>query len=262
VLIVLIARSKLIRGLAGIAETANFCFLKLLVRSPKRALKYPGLAFRAYASLGGTTKWRSADPEDLYSEYSGARITLEHLPGHGIAVPLEELAYLALITRLEAPRLIFEIGTFHGRTALVFAENSPDDCEVQTLDLPPGLLPSVGNRADRTLAELARPGSLFADRPTAKRKITQLYGDSTTFDFSPYFGRVDLVFVDGAHHYQAVRSDTLNALRMVRPGGVVLWHDFANYGDYNDVTRALVELVGRDLVQLGSTQLAYFRRPG
>ena len=35
------------------------------------------------------------------------------------------------------------------------------------------------------------------------------------------------MFVDGAHAYSYVKSDTEKALRMIRPGGVIVWHDFS-----------------------------------
>jgi hypothetical protein len=63
-------------------------------------------------------------------------------------------------------------------------------------------------------------------------KITQFYGNSVTFDCTPCLAQADLVFVDSGHDFDTVLSDTQNALRIVRPGGVVLWHDFANYGEY------------------------------
>ncbi|HSG98734.1 MAG TPA: class I SAM-dependent methyltransferase, partial [candidate division Zixibacteria bacterium] len=93
-------------------------------------------------------------------------------------------------------------------------------------------------------------------------KITQLYGNSQTYDFSEFYAAMDLVFIDGAHHYDAVVNDTNNALKMIRPGGVIVWHDFANYGDYNDVTRAALDTIGADaIVQLERTQLAIYRAP-
>jgi hypothetical protein len=74
---------------------------------------------------------------------------------------------------------------------------------------------------------------------------------------------MDIVFVDGAHHYAAVVSDTRNALKITRPGGWVIWHDFANYGDYNDVTRAVLSLLrGEEVVQIDSTQLAVHQKKG
>ncbi len=258
----LVTRNKRLREIAGVLETGNLLLLRLALRDPAKARSYPGLVFREYIKLAGRGRWRSAPIEDLYPSFRGARIVVEHLPGEGLATSLEELAYLALVTRLEQPRTIFEIGTFRGRTALNFALNSPEDCAVYTLDLPPETHPSGDLApADRRLAEASAPGADFAGKEEA-RKITQLLGDSLVFDFTPYEGRMDLVFVDGAHHYDAARSDSENALRMARPGGLVVWHDFANYGDYNDVTRAVLDSVPGDrVVQIESSQLAVYRKP-
>ena len=94
-----------------------------------------------------------------------------------------------------------------------------------------------------------------------EHKIFQLYGDSLRFDFSPYFNKIDLVFIEGAQDYQAVKFDTLNALKMCRPGGFIVWHDFANYGDYNDVTRAILDTISvHQVVQVANTQLAISKR--
>jgi predicted O-methyltransferase YrrM len=42
---------------------------------------------------------------------------------------------------------------------------------------------------------------------------------------------MDLVFIDGAHSEDYVRNDTLQALKMIRPGGgVVIWHDAHLFG--------------------------------
>jgi hypothetical protein len=57
-------------------------------------------------------------------------------------------------------------------------------------------------------------------------KITRLSGDSATFDFTPYYGKVDFFFIDGAHSYEYVRSDTLNALKCCHSGSVMAWHDY------------------------------------
>ena len=93
-----------------------------------------------------------------------------------------------------------------------------------------------------------------------EKKIEQLLGNSLNFDFSPYFGKMDIVFIDGAHHYEAVKSDTANALKMVRPGGFIIWHDFASYGDYNDVTRAIMNMMQKDeFVQIENSRLAVYR---
>ncbi|MBD3183553.1 class I SAM-dependent methyltransferase, partial [Candidatus Poribacteria bacterium] len=91
-----------------------------------------------------------------------------------------------------------------------------------------------------------------------------LYGDSADFDFSPYFGTMDFVLVDGSHSYEYVLSDTDNALKLLKNGkGIILWHD---YGHWDGVTKALNELyesseVFRSLKHIDGTSLVCFKNP-
>jgi predicted O-methyltransferase YrrM len=73
--------------------------------------------------------------------------------------------------------------------------------------------------------------------------IVQLYGDTAQFDFAPWYGTRDLVFVDACHEYEYVRNDTDIALRLSRSGGLIIWHD---YGSWVGVTRALNEFHAHD----------------
>jgi len=257
----LLTANKSVRQIAGLLETCNLLFLKLLFKNPRRARQFPGEMFRAYMSLARDGRWACRSIFELMPQAQARRIVLEHMPGEGVLTPLEQLACLALITRSVAPLSIFEIGTFRGRTALNFALNSPKDCSVYTLDLPRGTTAASerGRKpADRELVRASVPGHCYESKDVAD-KIVQLYGDSTRFDFSPYFGAMDLVYVDGAHHYDAVCSDTRNALAMLRPGGCVIWDEFANYGDYHDVTRAVIDMVGAEhITHVENTQLAVF----
>ena len=260
----LLVKNQTVRLVLGCLETFNFLQLKLWLKNPEQARAFPGRVFRDYMRLVKHDRWRSQTIDELFPQMTDGRIVVEHIPTWGIFDPIDELAYMALITRNVCPKRVFEIGTFRGRTALNFALNSPPDCVVYTLDLPPtGRDEFKGrtNKADAALIEISLTGIDYQGRPGSE-KIRQLFGDSSTFDFSPYRGQMDLVFVDGAHHYEAVASDTRNALAMLRDGGWIIWHDFANYGDYNDVTRAVVEMLpSEEIVQIENTQLAVYRRP-
>jgi predicted O-methyltransferase YrrM len=260
----LLVRNKKIRQVLGVLETVNIVGLKLLFKNRTQFGLYPGRVFRDYMGLAKFDQWTSRSIFELFPEIPGGRVTLEYLSGGGINTAMDELAYLAVVTRALAPRHVFEIGTFRGRTALNFALNSPDDCRVYTLDLPSERRSDYAGQtcaADATIIGNSTTGVDYRGKDVA-HKIEQLYGNSQEFDFRPYYGRIDLVFIDGAHHYDAVRSDTEHALKMVRSGGVVLWHDFANYGDYNDVTRAALELVPQgELIQIANTELAMYRKP-
>ena len=130
---------------------------------------------------------------------------------------------------LQTTSVIFEIGTYLGGTTLQLAANSK--AKIYTLDLPP-----LGHRAyvqpEARDSELDvytdRPGVRFQGSPYEER-IFQLFGDSQAYDFKPYYGGVDLVFVDGCHHNEFVLVDSQNALNMMSAGGIVVWHDYAPY---------------------------------
>lgn len=255
----LLIRNKSIRQFFGFVETANLLMLRMILVNRPAARRFPGIIFRNYMALRRDGGWRSLPFESIFPEFQGKRVVIEHLPDPGIFHYVDELCYLALITALVQPKIIFEIGTYRGLAALNFALNSPPDCKVYTLDLPLGSPKTAANNAaDQNLIGHADPGVDYRHK-SGSEKIAQLYGNSVSFDYTPYLAQADIVFVDGGHDFDTALSDTQNALRIVRPGGVVLWHDFANYGDYNDVTRAVLHCV--PAVQIAQTQLAIYRAP-
>jgi predicted O-methyltransferase YrrM len=141
-----------------------------------------------------------------------------------------DMLYVCAIARHRRARRIFEFGTYLGRTTYHLALGAKAR-EVFTLDLDPAAdhrALKIG-QAVKAVHERGLQGHFFKDTPVAA-KITQLHGDSRTFDCTPYAGSMDLVFVDGDHTYDAVVNDTERAMQMLRRGGVVIWHDFAPKG--------------------------------
>jgi hypothetical protein len=64
-------------------------------------------------------------------------------------------------------------------------------------------------------------------------RLKQVYADSTNFDFSA-LGKFDLVFIDGDHSYDAILSDTKNALNLLRDdSSVIVWHDYSYDNDHS-----------------------------
>lgn len=157
-------------------------------------------------------------------------------------VTLEELLVLISAVAQRKPERLFEIGTFDGRSTLNLAANAGPDAKLWTLDLPQEQLAdarfAIDSRETRYVLKSVS-GSRFADTVEAT-KITQLYGDSATFDYSPYVGKMDFVFVDASHTYEYVMNDSRKALALIgRRNGVIFWHD---YSAWDGVTRALNEL--------------------
>jgi hypothetical protein len=158
---------------------------------------------------------------------------------------------------------LFEIGTFDGRTSLNLAFSSPSNCSLYTLDL----LPTMD-----TLFSLV-PGERYMDKEMSGErfekyqksansivnKIHRLFGDSASFDFSPYKNSCSLVFIDGSHAYEYVKSDTYATMDMIKRSGVIIWHD---YGIWEGVTKALEEIESKEkygLKNIKGTSLVYWK---
>jgi hypothetical protein len=102
---------------------------------------------------------------------------------------------------------------------------------IYTLDLPQDHLDRARfplDDYDRTLADKGAIGERIARSTSAsKQKIHQLLGDSASFDFGPYYGRVELIFIDAAHDYQNALNDSETAFKLIgNRNGVILWHDY------------------------------------
>ena len=153
----------------------------------------------------------------------------------------EELLALCALVAWRRPRILFEIGTNRGWTCAALATNSPEAARILTLDIEEMPL------AD---AEVSR---CFRDRG-----IVRLRADSSTFDFSPY--HADFVFVDARHESPWVDRDTETALRMVRDGGLVVWHDYGP--EHPDVVTCLDRLATKvSLCRIAGTSLVVYRGP-
>lgn len=162
---------------------------------------------------------------------------------------LLELATLAALVRCTQPRLIFEIGTFVGRTTRLFALNSPPDCRVVTLDLPQPAVKHVVGQDFQGTAEAV--------------KITQVHADSRIADYSPWKAQCDIVWVDANHDYEFVLSDTNAAFSLCRPGGWIAWHDYRHSAWWSGVTQVVRRLKTRypDLCHIRGTTIALLKMP-
>ena len=186
-------------------------------------------------------------------------VTLRH-NARPRGLPHGDAYVLALITAYLRPKRILEIGTGTGEGTLILASNAAEEVRIDTLDLG-AAKSSLGEQSgDQPLAADA-VGEAFAGSPVAGR-IEQHLGDSATFDFSPFRGTMDLVFVDGAHTIEYVRGDSRTALSVLAPGGTIVWDDCHLY--HPEVSQGLASLRadGHDVRRLETTRFAALRTPG
>jgi len=154
----------------------------------------------------------------------------------GTATDLQELTCLLAVMKLVRARRVLEIGTNDGFTTLNLAANLSEDPDafVCTVDLSPELAAQPTKHLSAA-CNPSRVGSKFKEEQEAK-KIRQVFGDSTKIDWKTLGGPFDLIFIDGGHDFDCVKSDSENALRNLAPGGAIFWHD---YGFILDVSQAI-----------------------
>lgn len=91
----------------------------------------------------------------------------------------------------------------------------------------------------------------------------QILGDTRKLDFEPW-GAFDIIFIDACHAYEWVLSDSRKSLKSLKPGGILIWHDFGNH-NVPDVQRAVEEFDRSELcgqvMHVANTTVAYFVKP-
>lgn len=135
---------------------------------------------------------------------------------------------LKFITKSLQPKTVFEFGTLSGRRTSLFLENGAE--HVTTINLEEGELKKDGSFVysfdGKTQADIG--DNIGADYRAAglSNRVSQLFGDSKTSLDHIENDSYDFVFVDGGHDTKTVKLDTMNGIRILRSGGIIVWHDF------------------------------------
>lgn len=162
------------------------------------------------------------------AEMEQGKVELENFLGTWGNVSIESVVKLCLMVQYLKPRCIFEFGTFNGVTTQQLAINSKFTTQIWTLDLPPESEETRGTEVDTYLFRGVKERR-YASHATG-HKVHQLIGNSKTFNFWPYYGLMDFIFIDGGHDYDTKKADSENALKMLRPNGVIVWDNYKDAG--------------------------------
>lgn len=187
-------------------------------------------AWRAFSEVRTVATRVRALPAVPVRELAGegdSRIALHLFRDKSAAVAPLEATALALLARRVRAKQVFEFGTYRGVSTTQLALNLEPGGHIHTLDLPgePALEFGLEITAENE-RKIAREGGKGVLVPADLRdRVTFLAQDSAAFDPAPFLDRMDLVFVDGAHSADYVRNDSEKGWRMLRPGGVLVWHD-------------------------------------
>ena len=225
------------------------------------ALKEASVASRLAARWIKSPLGRSIPECSLDSLLGSSRIEIKLLVSaydQGMLRYSEALVLLALLV-FHNPKVVLEIGTFHGYTAKAMAQNLPNGI-IHTVDLPIDFDPTKDQSAlpkdDFHLIGARVVGREFLNTPYASR-IIQHFGDTSTWDFSVAQG-ADFFFIDGSHTYEHCKSDSEKCFALCGGRGTFLWHDCDEA--HPGVLKFIAEWrhLGRDVVRVENSPLCYW----
>jgi predicted O-methyltransferase YrrM len=171
----------------------------------------------------------------------------------GSSLPTD-FALLKSLTKKFKDCSYFEIGTWRGESVM----NVADCCkECYTLNLSKEEILSLG--LSEKYADLH---GFFSKR---KENIHHLTGNSLSYDFKSLNKKFDVIFIDGDHRYEYVKSDTENIFKhLLHDQSIVVWHDYAyNPEKYRpEVLSGILDGISKDfrknLYHVSNTMCAIF----
>jgi predicted O-methyltransferase YrrM len=153
------------------------------------------------------------------------------------------------------PKTMLEIGVNDGITAKGLLENIPSIREYIGVDVPMEYQTELAMQRNEVPV---RPGHLVNDE-----RFRLLVYPQGSLDLSPGdLPQCDVVFIDGDHGRKAVMHDSDLADKVIRPGGMIIWHDYHDMGNV-DVREVLHEraAAGEAITNVEGTWLAFRIKP-
>jgi hypothetical protein len=206
-----------------------------MTRKSKAVLNFIPIAFKHYKQLFKSLMAFTEDnmAKDIVNQYTNGRglpyvDILQILPE--IDETVKDFTFLSYTSRVSDIAFIkavaksfkncdyLEIGCFRGESLINILPNtsstvslSLSKTEMKEMNIPD---------------EFIAPESILV---TPNDKLTQIYHNSLTFDYTKLNRKFDLIFIDGDHSTEAVKIDTANAFNLLKDeNSVIIWHDFGN----------------------------------
>jgi hypothetical protein len=229
----------------GARKPRDLCLILGITHFAATQIQAPDADFRCYPVM---------DWQEIFLEPFSLRF--HSLPGVGASIPRSEGAALVALMKSVQAKRVFEFGTYKGVSTTQMAMNLPSDGLIYTLDLPEkngvNFALQIPKQSERAIAGETGKGSLIPKE--FLHQIVFLKEDSARLNPGPFDETMDLVFVDGAHSSDYVRNDTEKGWRMLRNGGVIVWHDCTP--SHRDVVYYLHSFPQR-ICLVGGTTLAF-----
>lgn len=156
---------------------------------------------------GGRLTLPTIAPEKLGPASDSIRLPVHYPLFAGEDAPLIDMLLLLNLAVGRKARRILEVGTYRARTTYALQINSPES-EIVSYDIQ--VLDSEYRRRLSKEPKVSLRHASFSESGDALRQEEK-------FNF---------LFIDGSHQFNHVIEDSLLALDLVAPRGIILWHDY------------------------------------
>jgi len=157
---------------------------------------------------------------NLFPGFSETVDPFSHL--YGTSLPID-LAVLKQFAKQFNGCEYMEIGSWRGES---LANLSPVCKRCVSISLSDKEMKEIG-LSERTIA---MQRFFSKDLPN----VEHIGSNSMKFDFSS-IGKFDLIFVDGYHRFEAVKSDTENVFKLLKnENSIIVWHDYTEHYELID----------------------------
>ena len=148
-----------------------------------------------------------------------------------------DYAFLLILAKKLNLKTYLEIGTYIG-TSINIMSSICERCY--------GITAPIG--ATYSMREWCRARNIpdYSSALTQKDNIRMFYANSREFDFSLINDDIDLFFIDGDHSYNGVFCDTINIFKIKKESAIVVWHDFSQKDNGDDVILAVKDAIGNE----------------
>ena len=158
----------------------------------------------------------TVDFSTLFPDFQEEVINYTYLDGTSRLI---DLAVLRAICRKYEDCEYMEIGSWRGESLSNVAQVAS---KVVSISLSADEMVKRGWKAEAKFQRLFSKGLT---------NVEHIEHDSLTFDFDKWGRTFDVIFVDGDHSYNAVKSDTANVFKLQKASNsVILWHDTTTPG--------------------------------
>ena len=172
---------------------------------------------------------------------------------------------LSLMSKISSN--IFEFGTCSGKTTYIMALNSPPQATIKTITLNENqaskLAMSKGENkvAFKNIKNESSYNEFMFSNTDCENKIEISYENSIELNIENLKNKYDLIFIDGGHTYSVVKNDSEKSFEMLKPNGIILWHDYVpGKRSSSDVVKYINSILDKKKIyKIKNTSLCFYK---